>query len=81
MPGQFVKYDRSVLFWRPVMGFLNLRIRDVERATGVSEYRLSSAMSGYREANATEIRLVNNFLAAKWKNYFEEYGPLPEWLG
>lgn len=47
---------------RPIRNFLGLRLRDVERATGVRADRLSQAERGLTRLAPGELTAVANFL-------------------
>jgi hypothetical protein len=50
---------------RPVRRFLNLRLTDVERATGIAAARVSEAERGLTQLKPTEECAVTNFLKMK----------------
>jgi hypothetical protein len=50
---------------RSVRRFLNLRLVDLERATGIAAARLSEAERGLTRLKPAEQRAVMNFLRAK----------------
>ena len=50
---------------RSVRRFLNLRLIDLERATGISSQRLSEAERGITRLKPAEQRAVMNFLRAR----------------
>jgi hypothetical protein len=50
---------------RSVRRFLNLRLIDVERATGIASQRLSEAERGLTRLKPAEQHAVMNFLRAK----------------
>jgi hypothetical protein len=50
---------------RSVRRFLNLRLIDVERATGIATARLSEAERGLARLKPAEQRAVTNFLRRK----------------
>lgn len=45
--------------------FLNLRLIDLERATGIAAARISAAERGVLELRPAEQRIVTNFLREK----------------
>jgi hypothetical protein len=53
------------LYRRDIRRFLNLRLIDVERATGVAASRISESERGICRLNPTEDRIVTNFLRDK----------------
>jgi len=50
---------------RAIRKFLNLRLIDLERATGVTSARLSESERGLIELRPGEQRIVTNFLREK----------------
>jgi hypothetical protein len=50
---------------RTVRRFLNLRLIDLERATGVAAARISAAERGVLDLRPQEQRIVSNFLREK----------------
>jgi hypothetical protein len=50
---------------RSVRRFLNLRLIDLERATGIASQRLSEAERGLTRLKPAEQRAVMNFLRAR----------------
>jgi hypothetical protein len=52
---------------RRIRGFLDLKQREVENATGVPAYRLSQAELGRIRLNETEWRALKSFYKARWE--------------
>jgi cobalamin biosynthesis protein CbiG len=50
---------------RAVRRFLNLRLIDVERATGIAATRISESERGLTQLRPAEQRIVTNFLREK----------------
>jgi transcriptional regulator with XRE-family HTH domain len=50
---------------RSIRRFLNLRLTDVERATGIAAARISEAERGLTRLTRAEERAVKNFLQMK----------------
>lgn len=50
---------------RAIRRFLNLRLTDVERATGIAAARISEAERGLTRLTRSEERAVTNFLKMK----------------
>lgn len=50
---------------RAIRQFLNLRLIDLERATGITATRISQAERGVLELRPAEQRIVTNFLREK----------------
>jgi len=53
------------LHQRDIRRFLNLRLMDLERATGIAASRISESERGIQDLRPTEQRIVTNFLRAK----------------
>jgi hypothetical protein len=60
---------------RSIRRFLNLRLTDVERATGISAARISEAERGLTRLTRAEERAVKNFLQMKLAGTFNSEGP------
>jgi transcriptional regulator with XRE-family HTH domain len=50
---------------RAIRRFLNLRLTDVERATGIAAARISEAERGLTRLSRSEERIVSDFLKRK----------------
>lgn len=60
---------------RPVRNFLGLRLRDMERATGVRAERLSQAERGLVHLTRGELTAVVNFLRERLADELGEESP------
>jgi len=56
---------------RAIRRFLNLRLTDLERATGISAVRIGASERGVKELHPAEQRIVTNFLRAKLASALE----------
>jgi transcriptional regulator with XRE-family HTH domain len=50
---------------RAIRKFLNVRLIDLERVTGVAANRISESERGLTRLHPTEQRIITNFLRAK----------------
>lgn len=50
---------------RAIRRFLNVRLIDLERATGIAASRISAAERGVKDLRASEQSVVTNFLRRK----------------
>ncbi len=50
---------------RSIRLFLNLRLTDVEHATGIAAFRISESERGIRDLHPSEQKIVTNFLKEK----------------
>ena len=67
-------------FYKRVRLFCELRVRDVSRATGLSEFAIDQIEKGRRKPNDVEQRLLEQFLRDRLRIVFEMDGPMPEWV-
>ena len=60
---------------RAIRRFLNLRLTDVERATGIAAARISEAERGLTRLTRAEERAIVNFLKMKLAGTFNSEVP------
>lgn len=67
-------------FYKRIRCFCELRVGDVSRATGITEFAITQIEKGRREPNHVEAKLIESFLRARVRIVFEMYGPMPDWV-
>lgn len=66
-------------FYKRLRLFCQLRVRDVSRATGISEFAIDQIEKGRRRPNEVERKLIESFLRDRLRIVFERDGDMPEW--